>query len=340
VWNPCHDLPEVRQWVADTMKRVMAETGADGIRLDEYGHRGWACFSPDHTHSFAEWGCTEWQRATAETAKLVRAAMDEVAPESVLTTEHPGYDFLMQFLEGCITYDLTVQASPLRPLECNLQRFYFPECKAYELDHRGADPRHQKRFWNAVASFGSYYPADMYRILQENRDAYASRDCEALAPSLAKHVYVNRFSAGQKTLYHVYNATGHTFEGSVLAIALRSQEHLFDMLSCREAQVESVGGDRTVRLYLGRGDVACLAQLPRRLQVRRDGPSLVVDAKLPPGACQLTVCDATGAELLSQSAGPRRHAFPLSELGEGTTPACVKLLRGSLLLDVVAVPAE
>jgi len=40
--------------------------------------------------------------------------MDEVAPGSVLTTEHPGYDYLMQFIDGCITYDLTVQACPLR----------------------------------------------------------------------------------------------------------------------------------------------------------------------------------------------------------------------------------
>jgi len=45
VWNPCHDIPAVRQWVATTMKRVMQETGADGIRLDEYGHKGWTCFS-------------------------------------------------------------------------------------------------------------------------------------------------------------------------------------------------------------------------------------------------------------------------------------------------------
>ena len=76
VWNPCHDLPEVRQWVADTMKRVMRETGADGLRLDEYGHAGWACFSPDHQHTFAEHGVSQWQKAVAEATRLVRAGMD------------------------------------------------------------------------------------------------------------------------------------------------------------------------------------------------------------------------------------------------------------------------
>jgi len=46
---------------------------------------------------------TEWQRGVAEATRLVRLAMDEVNPRSVLTTEHPGYDFLMPWIEGCIT---------------------------------------------------------------------------------------------------------------------------------------------------------------------------------------------------------------------------------------------
>ncbi|NQT54257.1 hypothetical protein HQ576_19525, partial [bacterium] len=62
-WNMCHDVAAYRQFVADTMRRVMRETGADGIRLDEYGHAGAACFSKQHKHTFAEWGCTEWLRA-------------------------------------------------------------------------------------------------------------------------------------------------------------------------------------------------------------------------------------------------------------------------------------
>jgi len=108
----CHDVAGYRQWVADAMRRVLRETGADGIRLDEYGHAGSACFSTRHEHTFAEPGCTEWQRGIAEATRLVRRAMDEVDPRSVLTTEHPGYDFLMPHIDGCITYDLTVLASP------------------------------------------------------------------------------------------------------------------------------------------------------------------------------------------------------------------------------------
>lgn len=262
VWNPCHDLPEVRQWATDAMQRVMRETGADGIRLDEYGHRGWACYSPAHKHTFAEPGCTEWQRATAEATKMIRAAMDKVNRRSVLTTEHPGYDYLMQHLDGCITYDLTVQATPLRPLECNTQRFYFPECKAYELDHRGADRECHKRLWNLVASFGRELPAPIYAIFKKHADVVRSRDCEPLVPTLRPLVYANRFSAGKKTLWTIYNATGHTVDGPVLEVDVAKGQRLLELLSGKEL-TGGAGGKRQISLYLPRDGVACVARLPR-----------------------------------------------------------------------------
>jgi len=260
VWNMCHDVADYRQWVADTMKRVMRETGADGIRLDEYGHKGWACFSKLHDHTFAEPGCTEWQRAIAETTRLVRKAMDEVDPRSVLTTEHPGYDFLLPFIEGCITYDLTVQATPLRLLEVNTQRFYFPECKPFELDHRGADPGHHKRLWNGVAAFGSAYPQRYDTILRENADAFASRDCEPLIPTLALGVYANRFRCPGKTIYTLYNATGHTFHGPALDIKLDPGDHVLDLVTCQPPAVRMNGNRATITLYLPRDHVACLVK--------------------------------------------------------------------------------
>jgi hypothetical protein len=260
VWNPCHDLPEVRQWAADAMGRVMRETGADGIRLDEYGHRGWACYNPAHKHTFAEPGCTEWQRATAEATKMIRAAMDKVNRRSVLTTEHPGYDYLMQHLDGCITYDLTVQATPLRPLECNTQRFYFPECKAYELDHRGADRDCHKRLWNMVASFGREFPQPIYAIFKEHADALRSRDCEPLVPTLMPLVYANRFGSGKKTLWTLYNATGHTVDGPVLEVDVAKGQRLVELLSSSEL-ANGITGKQRISLYLPRGGVACVARL-------------------------------------------------------------------------------
>lgn len=335
VWNMCHDVADYRQWVAGTMARVMRETGADGIRLDEYGHRGWACFNKAHRHTFAEWGNTEWQRAIAETCKLVRRAMDEVAPGSVLTTEHPGYDFCMPYLEGCITYDLTVMASPLRPMECNLQRFLFPECRAYELDHRGADRKLRKRFWNGVASFGAKYPEDMHRVLHENADAFNSRDCEPLVPTRTQHVYANRFGSGAKTLYTLYNATGHTAAGPLLALEPAAGMHVVDLL----AQAERPCRGGAVELTLARDDVACLAVLPRRMRLARTGDLLNVQVSAPSPGLVVRLCDAAGASLAERPVDAQgAAALNVKNVSRaGAEPVCLKLLSGPTLTDLIGL---
>jgi len=337
VWNPCHDLPAVREWVAETMGRVMRETGADGIRLDEYGHRGWACYDESHEHTYAEWGITQWQKAVAETTRMVHEAMDQVRPDLVLTTEHPGYDYLMQHIEGCITYDLTVLGLPeMRPLQCNAQRFYFPECKAYELDHRSADLKDRKKFWNAVESFGRYYPLPYYTALAENEDVYQSGDAYPLlvTPGNAQYVYANRFRGAGKTIWHLYNATGHTFDGVALAVELADGQHLFDLLGCREVEpLPRQDGLAGVTVYLERDDVACIVRLEDRLDVAREGDTLRVQADLPEGDCGLIVADANGQELLTQAAAANA-TFDLSQLDEDAQAACVKLLRDGQLVDV------
>lgn len=337
VYNPCHDLPAVRDWVAQTMARVMRETGADGIRLDEYGHRGWACYNPAHQHTYAEPGITQWQKAVAETTRRVHEEMDRVKPGSVLTTEHPGYDYLMQYLDGCITYDLTVQKSPLRPLEVNTQRFYFPECKAYELDHQGADLLSHKKFWNAVESFGRYYPDDMYALLNENEDVYQGRDAFPLLPTLQPYLYCNRFRGAGKTMYHVYNAQGHTFEGLALGLpGLKPWEHVVELLSCTELPV--VKG--CVSLYLERDGVACVAVLPRLLVVTREAGTLQVTLKAAGKGDTLALVDAAGRQLVTMDARTGARGLDTTALPADAKPVAVKLLRGGQLVDVAALPVQ
>ncbi|MGD9495913.1 MAG: hypothetical protein AB7Y46_06360 [Armatimonadota bacterium] len=358
VWQPCHDLPEVRAWIARELGRVMRETGADGIRLDEYGHAGWACYDETHRHTFAEPGITQWNKAVAETTRMVHEAMDQVRPDLVLTTEFPCYDYLMQHIEGCITYDLSIVASLMRPLECNLQRFYFPECKAYELDLGGAnfgeirtfwrgEVGDRKKFWNAVESFGRCYPVSFYAILSESEDAYQLGEPYPLlvTPGNARGVYVNRFAAPGKTLYHLYNATGHTFEGEALAVPLAAGEHLFDLLAGAEVEpVARADGLAGVHLYLPRDEVACIAQLTRLLAVTRAAEALRVHVDLPgsaaasPGECTLVVADGEGQALGSQAALAGANTIDLSALPADSAPACVKLLRGGQLVDIAAVP--
>ena len=337
VWNPCHYLPEVRAWVADTMGRVMQETGTDGIRLDEYGHGGWSCFNPDHQHTYAEPGVSQWNKVVAEATRMVHDAMDRVKPGLVLTIEHPGYDYLMQYIDGCITYDLTVQAAPMRPLEVNLQRFYFPECKAYELDHRRADPADKKKFWNGVASFGRRLPKPMYVIYHENQDVYSSRDCEPLVATLQEGVYANRFASGGKTFYHLYNATGHTFRGPAIAIGLAPDQHAFDMLECKPAGVVGPGRQRSLEVYLPRADVACIAVLPKLLRARQEGGMLIVESSVTAKGAALAVCGKDGMSLMTQELHAGVTRVDMTSLPREAKPACMKLLQHGALRDVVSV---
>ena len=337
VTNPCHDLPEVRAWAIETMKRVMIETGADGIRLDEYGHMGWACFNPAHRHTYGELGVSQWNKAVAETTAGIRQAMDEVDPRSVLTTEHPCYDYLMRCLDGCITYDVTVQATPLRPLEVNLQRFYFPECKAYELDHRNADRQDRKKFWNGVASFGRILPKPFYVIYDENEDVFSSRDCEALVPTLVPRLYANRFRGGGKTFVHLYNATGRTQHGPLAPLAVGAGEHVVELLGLEAVPLTATPAGPSAELWLGPDDVACLAVLPVRLQsLQRDGDRVRVSlAAAAAAGSELVLAGADGALLRRQPALAGENGLDLAGLPAGTRAACVKLLRDGILQDLL-----
>ena len=338
-WRMCHDVADYRRWVAQAMARAIRETGADGIRLDEYGHAGSACFSKLHAHTYAEWGCTEWQRGVAEAVRLVRRAMDDVKPGSVLTTEHPGYDFLMPNLEGCITYDLSVLASPLRPLPCNLQRFYFPECKPFELARRGVDHNHRQRFWNAVGSFGTVYPPAMDAILRENAAVLASRDCEPLLPTLVRYVYANRFRNGQRTITMLYNATGRSLTAAFLEVPRAAGRHTVDLLGCREIVCRAHGLSGVAEGFLGRGNVACLASLPERLAVRPSADAIEVRVNCAEPGGELRICDRSGKILWSGFSGKELvRRIQRRDLTAGAAPACVKLLAGGQLVDMVPVP--
>jgi len=338
VWNPCHNLAAVREWVATTMGRVMRETGADGIRLDEYGHRGWACYDETHKHTYQEPGITQWNKGVAEATKMIHAEMDKVRPDLVLTTEHPGYDYLLQYLDGCITYDLSVVASPLRPLECNAQRFYFPECKAYELDHRGHDELSRKKFWNAEESFERTFPTNMHHILNENEDVYQGRDNMPLCPTVQPFIYANRFSGAGKTMVHLYNALGHTFEGPVLrvpasrsSLANSGDAHAIELLADQALPIV----DGKISLYLERDDVACVAILPAVLQMGANGQVSIKDGK----SGTLVVVNDKAEHALSQEFRGSTATLDLSKLPVGTKPICLKLLRNGQLVDPVQWPA-
>ena len=101
----------------------------------------------------------------------------------------------------------------------------------------------------------------MYRILKQHADAFASRDCTPLIPTLAKHVYANRFRTKHKAIYTLYNATGHTFAGPVLRVPLRDGQRGVDLMTGKAVVGKKEGGHVALDVFLPRGDVACIGVL-------------------------------------------------------------------------------
>ncbi|MHB8901180.1 MAG: hypothetical protein ACYC6Y_20720 [Thermoguttaceae bacterium] len=113
-----------------------------------------------------------------------------------------------------------------------------------------------------MGSFGSCYPEAMYGVLKEHTDVFADRDCRPLVPTLQKYVYANRFSASGKTLYMLYNATGHSVCGALVNVEVPKGHRLVDLLTGREVTTHLVDGRPAAGGFIEREEVLCLGIVP------------------------------------------------------------------------------
>ena len=329
-YNMCLDTEWYSQWVADTMARVCRETGIDGIRLDEYGHRGYVCTSTKHKHIFAEPGHNAWLQALARNVRQIHRAMDRVRPGLVLTTEFPGHDCMAAALEGAIVYDVR-RIKPIRPTPINLFRFYFPECKVFEIDRPHRPEARAWMLWNAEGGFSALYDEAQHAMLKENNDVFGGTDREPLIPTLAPRVYANRFASAEKVFFMLHNARGHTFAGPVLEVSVSPEQHLLDPLRGVELEVRQADGKAILSLRLRHDETRVAALLPRRLRIEKGR----IDCPGAPPRAEILVADIHGAVLARLKPGSS-----LPDLDGKAAPALVKLLVDHQWLDAVPWPKK
>ncbi len=258
-YNMCSDTAWWPAYLADAVARVCRETGIDGVRLDEYGHRGYVCENPKHQHLFAEPGHNGWMQGVARACRLVHRAMDEVRPDLVLTTEFPGNDHLAAALEGAITYETSHHVHPIRPAPLNLFRFYWPACKVYDLEVTARRQNSAWKLWNATAVFGGRgYPPAVHAMLEAHTDVFEGRR-EPLVETLVPRVYANRFSGDGKVIYTIHNATGYTIAQDVIALQPGPEQEVVDLLTGQPAEV----ANGRLRVRLARDATAVIGLLPR-----------------------------------------------------------------------------
>ena len=291
----CLDNAEYSRYTAENVAKICKETGIDGIRMDEFGGDGYICFNRMHSHRFAEWGHNEWLRATAETLREIHAEMDKIRPGLVLLTEFPGHDMFSSYLEGAITYDTQNRMNRTRPAPINLFRFYFPECKLFELDETAETgkkgPMWNYWLWNAVGVYNSgVYPEAIRRILNENNDAFAFGQAEPLLPGFPPQVYANGFSSPHKRLWTLLNVN------PVSAITTlsdsRVDRHYVELISGTE--LSPVKGK--IELPVRPKRTAVIAEFPRLITFS-NGQAVV--AAMPAGATLTETQDGKFVKLIS-----------------------------------------
>jgi len=328
-WNMCLDTEWYQDFVVKQMTRIVRDTGVDGIRFDQLGGRGFVDFNPNHKHIFAEPGQNAWLQATARLAQKTHESIDKIEPDFVLTTEYPGYDFLAANLEGYLTYEARSWTYPgFRPVPLNVLRFYFPESKPFDLQKTREGKQGQNwLLWNAVGAFSTSnrYTPQRHLMMQENSDAFGSRNVTPLIPTLEKNVYANQFKGDDKTITVLLNTKGFTVDGPLLKAELEVNYHYVDLLNGKEIQPQN----GAISMKLHNGDVAVIAQLPKVLSVRGNEVTL---SHVPENAA-IALCDAAGKVLSRQDVSGQKVL--LAEVSADVKQ--VKLLSGEYLVDTVEI---
>lgn len=265
----CLDSDEYLDAVAHEFAELCRRNRFDGIRLDEFGHGGYICNSRKHNHRFAEPGQNAWLQSVAHAVERIRAEIRKDNPKAVILSEFPGNDRTAAKLDGALSYDISRRRNALRPLPVNLFRFYFRNCKIFELNASGS-VRQNVNFWlfNAVGSYHGHYTPEQIRMLNENTDAFNGA-AEPLVPTLIPQVYANRFQSGrsEKTVWTLINLAGHTVSGPVLAVPDAPEFHYIDLLSGEEIPVAvSADTTRALTMSLKDGETRCIGKVRRYLR--------------------------------------------------------------------------
>ncbi len=331
-YQMCSDAEFWPEYLAKTVARVCRDTGIDGVRLDEYGHRGWVCHNDRHEHIFAEPGHNAWLQATERSCRLVHEKMDEVREGLCLMTEFPGHDHLASTLEAALSHESNPRHAPaVRPVPCDLFRCYFRHCKMFELGRPETPEQRAWNVFNAHATFGgsARHSADVFHTLVENTDAFEGKTVTPLVDTLVPLVYANRFegdgarNAGGKTIWTFFNATGHTVEEPLLSVEPGADHHYVNLLTGEEIAPVATDDVPALSFRLRRDCAAVIARLPRELGI--DGGRVTGDGEI------VIVADK-GARLATANSGDT-----LPQITEGE-PHMIKLLRDGRLVDALAWP--
>ena len=99
-----------------------------------------------------------------------------------------------------------------------------------------------------------------FRVQHTHADAFTSTDVEPLVGTEVPHLFANRFSTPEKTVWTLLNANYRTLRGKLMRVAHRPGATYADAWTGRPVAVETHGGTAELSFQIGPRSVGCIVQ--------------------------------------------------------------------------------
>jgi len=241
--------PGVKAWQQElgrTIATVAKQTGVDAVYVDQFGQSTMdrACWSADHGHPVPS-NPLQDERDMLQT---IRAALAAESLETAVYIEFVPAAGLMGLVDSAFDLGMSYSSPHLHPTKLPLYRYVFPELATFEMMSHGirpvpfeVDDLHRAVFHGLglwlKGRAESWFTRDFrdlavraHPVFANHADVLRSPDCEPLIPTLQPNVYANRFTAGGKTIYTVYNANYSTVSGNLLMIPITAGRTVTELL--------------------------------------------------------------------------------------------------------------
>ncbi len=278
-WGICTLCEEWQDWIAGICGRLIREANLDGIYLDSASMLRFDCINPNHPHP------ENPLEGIKNYLAKVRQAIKKENPEAILWVEHPGSEYVMSSFD--ITWLSTFSIPPYSDFEdygLHFLRFYFPELKYAEWHSDSSKPELWRRtFFNGIG-MGIFYTVSDYlartgQIMRENAKAFNTLSPQPLIPTLKEGVFANLFPTEGKEIYTVWNRNPIAVSGPLLKVKHQEGCHYVELLSGREVDFETEGGEDLLSLEIAAREVACIARFPKLLEAKKQENILEINLR-------------------------------------------------------------
>lgn len=282
----CHATPEWIEHLIQTYQRLVRETGAKMLYVDQQAtvqdivnKTFCVCFHPGHGHPVPN-------HVNETDHRFIRALREAVPGEVALYGEFPYTDTTTQFYDSTIHYYFHrgggQRFSPLFDAEStggtdevalNLYRFLFPKLMHLDLPLGIAyDTWHPLKFtffngeaiydsfWRFYETRGHAFMVRAFELKKRFKDCFASDAPEMLVPTERSSIYANRFPGKDRTLWTLYNARPTTVRGAVLTVPHHEGATYRDQWNERDLTPAIRDGQAILSLELDPQSIGCVTQ--------------------------------------------------------------------------------